>query len=81
MNSKERGFQMGIRKVGSILVPVLFVLNLPVVLARAPGKITYGSDGRVEDFACVDVGQFNNGRVDVSFVGGGFSNHQWGQQC
>ncbi len=31
---------MRIGKLGSILVPALFVLNLPVALARAPGKIT-----------------------------------------
>ncbi len=59
----------------------LFVLSLPVALARAPGKIAYGSGGRVEDFACVDVGQCDNGRVGVSFVGGGSNNNQWGQQC
>ncbi len=61
---------MGIGKVGSILAPTLFVLNLPVALARAPGKITYGSGGRVEDFACMEVSWCNNGRVGVSFVGG-----------
>jgi hypothetical protein len=47
---------MAIGKAGSILAPVLFVLYLPVALARVPGKITYGSRGRVEDFACVYVG-------------------------
>ncbi len=31
---------MGIGKVGSILAPALFVLNLPVALARVPGNIT-----------------------------------------
>jgi hypothetical protein len=30
---------MGIGKVGSILAPALFVLNLPVALARVPEKI------------------------------------------
>jgi hypothetical protein len=30
---------MGIEKTGTILAPSLFVLNLPVALARAPGKI------------------------------------------
>jgi hypothetical protein len=30
---------MGIGKVGRILAPTLFVLNLPVALARVPGKI------------------------------------------
>jgi hypothetical protein len=40
MSRKERGFKMGIGKAGSILAPgVLFVLILPVALARAPGKI------------------------------------------
>jgi hypothetical protein len=53
MSRKERGFKMGIGKAGSILAPALFVLNLPVALA---GKIAYGSGGRVEDFACMDVG-------------------------
>ncbi len=56
MSRKERGFKMGIGKAGSILAPTLFVLNLHVALARAPGKIAYGSGGRVEDFACVDIG-------------------------
>ncbi len=39
MSRKERGFKMGIGKAGSILAPALFVLSLPVALARAPGKI------------------------------------------
>ncbi len=39
MSRKERGFKMGIGKVGSILAPALVVLTLPVALARAPGKI------------------------------------------
>jgi hypothetical protein len=39
MSRKERGFKMGIGKAGSILAPALFILNLPVALARAPGKI------------------------------------------
>jgi hypothetical protein len=46
---------MGIEKAGSIFAPTLFVLNLPVALARAPGKIAFGSGLRVEDFACLDV--------------------------
>jgi hypothetical protein len=50
----------------SILVPVLFLLKLPVALARTPGKIAFGSGGRVADFACVDIGQCNDGRVGVS---------------
>jgi hypothetical protein len=41
-------------------------LNLSVALARAPGKIAFWSGGRVEDFACVDVGRCNDGRVGVS---------------
>jgi hypothetical protein len=56
MSRKERGFKMEIGKVGNILAPTLFILNLLVALARAPDKIAYGSGGRVEDFACVDVG-------------------------
>ncbi len=71
---------MGIGKAGSILAPVLFVLNLLVALARAPCKIAYGSGGRVQDFACVNVDQCNDGRVGVGFVGGGLNNDQWGQQ-
>jgi hypothetical protein len=63
------------------LAPALFVLNLPLALARAPGKIAYGSGGSVEDFACVDVGRCNDGRVGVSFVRGGLNNDEWGQQC
>jgi hypothetical protein len=30
---------MGIGKAGRVLAPASFVLNLPVALARAPGKI------------------------------------------
>ncbi len=65
--------------MGGILAPALFVLNLPVALARVPGKIAYGSGWRVEDFACVDAGQCNNGRVGIGFVRGGSNNDQWGQ--
>ncbi len=75
------GFKMGIGKAGSILAPALLILNLPVALARAPGKISFGSQGRAEDIACVDVGQCNDGRVGISFVGGGLNNDQLGQQC
>jgi hypothetical protein len=57
MSRKERGFKIGIGKAESILAPTLFVLNLPVALARGPGKIAYGSGGRVEDFACMDIVQ------------------------
>jgi hypothetical protein len=39
MSRKEEGILDGIGKVGSILAPALFVLNLPVALARVPGKI------------------------------------------
>jgi hypothetical protein len=52
MSRKQRGFKMGIGKMGSISAPALFVLNLFIALARGPGKIAYGSGGRVEDFAC-----------------------------
>jgi hypothetical protein len=71
MSRKKRGFKMGIVKAGSILAPALSVLNLPVALARAHGKIAFGSGRRVEDFACVDVGRCNNGRAGISFVRGG----------
>jgi hypothetical protein len=47
---------MGIGKAGRMFAPALFFPNLPVALAIAPGKIVFGSGGRVEDFACVDVG-------------------------
>jgi hypothetical protein len=56
MSRKERGFKMRIKKAEKILNPALSVGNLPVALARAPGKITFGSGGRVKDFACMDVG-------------------------
>ncbi len=56
MSRKERGFKIGIGKAGRVLAPALFVLYLPVALARVPGKIAFRSGGRVEDFACVDVG-------------------------
>jgi hypothetical protein len=39
---------MGMEMAGSILAPALFVLNLPVALARMPGKIAFGSGGRVK---------------------------------
>jgi hypothetical protein len=42
---------MGMELVGSILAPTLFILKLPVTLARVPGKIAFGSGGRFEDFA------------------------------
>jgi hypothetical protein len=63
MSKKEKRFKMGIGNVGGILASALFFLNLPVALARAPGKITYESGGRVEGFACMDIGQCNYGRV------------------
>jgi hypothetical protein len=56
MSRKKWGFKMEIGKAGSILAPALFVFNLPVALARASGRIAYGSGGRVEDCACMDVG-------------------------
>ncbi len=39
ISRKEKEFKMGVGKAGSILAPALFALNLPVALARAPGKI------------------------------------------
>jgi hypothetical protein len=54
--SIKRGVKMGMEMVGSILTPALFILKISVALVRAPGKITFGSGGRVEDFACVEVG-------------------------
>jgi len=48
MSRKERGFNMEIGKAGSIFAPASFILNLPIALARAPGKITYGSGGGVK---------------------------------
>ncbi len=33
---------------GSNTAPALFVLKLPVALARMPGKIIFGSGGRVK---------------------------------
>ncbi len=49
--SRKKGVRMGMEMVGSILAPAFLVLKLPVALARAPGKIAFGSGGRVEDFA------------------------------
>ncbi len=57
--------------MGTIFAPTLFILNVPVALAREPGKMACGSGGRVEVVACVDIGQCNDGRVGISFVGGG----------
>ncbi len=59
---------MGMEMAGSILAPTLFVLKLPVALARTPGKIAFGSGGMVEDFACMDVGQCNDDKVGVSLL-------------
>ncbi len=70
---------MGIGQAGTILAPALFILNLPLALVFSAWLIAYGSGGRVEDFACVDVGQCKDGSVGVSFVGGGLENDQWGQ--
>jgi hypothetical protein len=47
---------MGMEMAGGILALTLFVLKLPVALASTPGKIAFGSGGRGEDFACVNVG-------------------------
>jgi hypothetical protein len=40
MSRKGRGLKMGIGKARRIFAPTLFVFNLPVALARAPGKIS-----------------------------------------
>ncbi len=72
---------MGIEMAGSILAPLLFVLKLPVALDRTPGRIAFGSGGRVEDFACVDIGQCNDDRVGVSLSEEAWINEQWGRQC
>jgi hypothetical protein len=37
--SKKRGVKIGMEIAGSMLAPTLFILKLPVALARAPGKI------------------------------------------
>ncbi len=42
---------MGMEMAGRVQPPALFVLKFPAALARAPGKITYGSGGRIKDFA------------------------------
>jgi hypothetical protein len=43
---------------GWIYVTAFFIiLKLPVALARAPGKITFGSGGWVKILLCVDAGQ------------------------
>jgi hypothetical protein len=39
---------MGMEMAGSILAPTIFDLKLPVALAKTPGKITYGTGGRVK---------------------------------
>jgi hypothetical protein len=39
---------MGMEVVGSIMAPALFILKLTVALARMPGKISFGSGGRVK---------------------------------
>jgi hypothetical protein len=49
--SRKGGVKMGMEIAGTVLAPALFVLKFPVALTRAPGKITYGSGGRVKDFA------------------------------
>jgi hypothetical protein len=47
MNRKEWGFKMGIGKAGSILAPVLFILNLLVALARVPGNNNNNNNLRI----------------------------------
>jgi hypothetical protein len=42
---------MGIEMVENILAPAFFILELPVAMAGAPGKIVLGSGGRVKDFS------------------------------
>jgi hypothetical protein len=54
--SRKRGVKMGMEVAGRILAPALFILKLPVALARAPGKIAFGRRGRLEDFTCMNVG-------------------------
>jgi hypothetical protein len=54
--SRKSGFKMGMEMVGSVLAPTLFILKLPVALARALGIIAFRGGGKVEDFACVDAG-------------------------
>jgi hypothetical protein len=73
---------VGIEKARSMLAPALFVLNLPVSLARAPGKIVFGSGGRVEDFCLRGRWSMQWWQSKgICFVGGGLNNNQWEQQC
>jgi hypothetical protein len=65
---RKGGVKMGMKVARSILAPALFVLKFPVALARVPGKIAFGSGGRVEDFAFVGVGLCNDGKVGVSLL-------------
>jgi hypothetical protein len=48
MSRKEGGVKMGMEMAGSILAPASFILKLSVALARTPGKIAFGSGGRVK---------------------------------
>ncbi len=41
--------------VGSILAPNVFVLTLPVALAKAPGKIALGVEGGLKILLCMDI--------------------------
>ncbi len=60
---------MEMEMAGSILAPTLFVLKLPVALARAPGKTTYGSGRRVENFTlCVGPWLMQHERVGISLL-------------
>jgi hypothetical protein len=61
--SRKGGVEMGMEVTRSILTPTLFDLKLLVALARVPGKVAFGSGGRVKDFA---VGLCNVGRVGIN---------------
>ncbi len=67
--------------VGRMLAPAFYILKLPVALARMPGKIAFRSGGRVEDFARIDIGQCNHGRVGVSLSEEAQIKKTMGQQC
>jgi hypothetical protein len=55
MSRKERGLKMGIGKAGRIFAPALFVLNLPVALARVPGKISNQAEAVVHGWCKPDT--------------------------
>jgi hypothetical protein len=82
--SRKGGLKMGMEMVGCMLVPALFVLKLPklpVVLARAPGEIVYGSGGRVEDFALCGRWSMQQWQGRHWLVREDSNNKQWGRQC